>query len=117
VVFTPARPQFRTLQFVDAPGFDDGNTRVAVEGGGNSRGQALQVDEQNRVVTPVLNADLDYYAEALGSAHLLLDGNYHFDVGFVQENNTIDPYSLEVAPSGRIVYRRIETRPCTGRSE
>jgi Arylsulfotransferase (ASST) len=84
--------------------FDDGNTRVAVEGGGNSRGQALQVDEQNMVVTPVLNADLGYYAEALGSAQLLLDGNYHFDVGFVQENNTIDSYSLEVAPTGQITY-------------
>jgi hypothetical protein len=84
--------------------FDDGNTRVAFLGAGNSRGQALQVDEQNMVVTPVLNADLGYYAAALGSAQLLLNGNYHFDVGFVQENNTIDSYSLEVAPSGRIVY-------------
>jgi arylsulfate sulfotransferase len=84
--------------------FDDGNTRVSVLGGGNSRGQALQVDEQNMVVTPVLNADLGYYAPALGAAQLLLDGNYHFDVGFVEENNTIDSYSLEVAPSGQIVY-------------
>jgi hypothetical protein len=84
--------------------FDDGNTRVSVLGGGNSRGQALQVDEQNMVVTPVLNADLGYYAAAVGSAQLLLDGNYHFDVGFVQENNTFDSYSLEVAPSGQIIY-------------
>jgi arylsulfate sulfotransferase len=84
--------------------FDDGNTRVSVLGGGNSRGQALQVDEQNMVVTPVLNADLGYYTSALGSAQLLLDGNYHFDVGFVQENNTIDSYSLEVDPNGQIVY-------------
>jgi arylsulfate sulfotransferase len=84
--------------------FDDGNTRVSVLGGGNSRGQALQVDEQNMVVTPVLNADLGYYALAVGSAQLLLDGNYHFDVGFVEENNTIDSYSLEVAPSGTITY-------------
>ncbi len=84
--------------------FDDGNTRVAAQGGGNSRGQAFQVDEQNMVVTPVLNADLGYYAAAVGSAQLLLDGNYHFDLGFVQENNTIDSYSLEVAPSGQITY-------------
>jgi arylsulfate sulfotransferase len=84
--------------------FDDGNTRVKVEGGGHSRGQALQVDEQNMVVTPVLNADLGYFSYALGSAQLLLDGNYHFDVGFVEENNTIDAYSLEVTPSGQIIY-------------
>jgi len=84
--------------------FDDGNTRVSVLGGGNSRGQVLQVDEQNMVVTPVLNADLGYYAAAVGSAQLLMDGNYHFDLGFVQENKTIDSYSLEVAPGGQIVY-------------
>jgi arylsulfate sulfotransferase len=84
--------------------FDDGNTRVSVEGGGNSRGQALQVDEQNMVVTPVLNANLGYFSYAVGAAQLLLDGNYHFDVGFVEENNTIDAYSLEVAPSAQIVY-------------
>jgi hypothetical protein len=84
--------------------FDNGNTRVSLRGGGNSRGQALQVDEQHMVVTPVLNADLGYYAAAVGSAQLLLDGNYHFDAGFVLENNTIDSYSLEVAPSGQITY-------------
>jgi arylsulfate sulfotransferase len=84
--------------------FDDGNTRVAVEGGGNSRGQALQVDEQNMVVTPLLNADLGYYTLAMGSAQLLLDGNYHFELGFVLENNTYESYSLEVAPSGQITY-------------
>jgi len=84
--------------------FDDGNTRVSAQGGGNSRGQALQVDEQNMVVTSVLNADLGYYAAAVGSAQLLLDGSYHFDLGFVEENNTIDSYSLEVAPTGQITY-------------
>ena len=84
--------------------FDNGNTRVSVLGGGNSRGHALQVDEQNMVVTPLLNVDLGYYTSALGAAQLLLDGNYHFDVGFVQENNTIDSYSLEVTPNGQIVY-------------
>lgn len=56
------------------------------------------------MVTPVLNADLGYYAAAVGSAQFLTDGNYHFDVGFVQENKTIDSYSLEVAPSGQITY-------------
>jgi arylsulfate sulfotransferase len=84
--------------------FDDGNTRVAVMNGGNSRGQVLQIDEQNRVATPVLNADLGVYAAAVGSAEKLRDGNYHFDAGFVQENNTIDSYSFEVNPSGQIVY-------------
>jgi hypothetical protein len=95
--FEPSNPSMLLV-------FDDGNTRVSVLGGGNSRGQALQVDEQNMVVTPVLNADLGYYAAAVGSAQLLQDGNYHFDLGFVRENQTIDSYSLEVAPGGEIVY-------------
>jgi hypothetical protein len=84
--------------------FDDGNTRVALMQGGNSRGQVLRVDEQNRVVTPILIADLGVYAAAVGSAQHLLNGNYHFDAGFVQENNTIDSYSFEVDPGGQIQY-------------
>lgn len=84
--------------------FDDGNTRVAELGGGNSRGQVFQVDEQNRVVTPVLNADLGVYAPALGSAQHLRNDNYHFEVGYVQENNTADSYSFELAPDGVKLY-------------
>lgn len=84
--------------------FDDGNTRVAAMNGGNSRGQVLQIDEQNRTVTPVLNKDLGVYAAAVGSAQRLRDGNYHFDAGFVQEDNTIDSYSFEVDPSSQIEY-------------
>jgi arylsulfate sulfotransferase len=84
--------------------FDDGNTRVAVMQGGNSRGQVLQIDEQNRVATPVLNADLGVYAAAVGSAQLLRDGDYHFDAGFVQENDTIDSYSFEVDPAAQVKY-------------
>jgi arylsulfate sulfotransferase len=84
--------------------FDDGNTRVAAMQGGNSRGQVLQIDEQSLSATPVLSADLGVYAPAVGSAQHLRDGNYHFDVGFVMENGTIDSYSFEVDPSGQIQY-------------
>jgi len=84
--------------------FDDGNTRVAVMQGGNSRGQVLQIDEVNRLATPILNADLGVYSLAVGSAQLLRDGNYHFDAGFVLENGTIDSYSFEVNAGGAIVY-------------
>mgnify|MGYP003345705836 FL=1 len=84
--------------------FDDGNTRVAQMGGGNSRGQVLQVDETHMTVTPYLNADLGVYAAAVGSAQRLRNGRYHFDAGFVQENKTIDSYSFEVSPAGKIDY-------------
>jgi arylsulfate sulfotransferase len=83
--------------------FDDGNTRVAMQGG-NSRGQVWQIDEPNLIATSLLNVDLGVYAAAVGSAQLLRDGNYQFDAGFVQENNTIDSYSFEVNPSSQIVY-------------
>jgi len=84
--------------------FDDGNTRVAQMQGGHSRGQVLRIDEQQRRVTPVVNADLGVYSMAVGSAQHLLNGDYHFDAGFVVENGTTDAYSLEVNHAGETVY-------------
>ena len=84
--------------------FDDGNSRVAALGSGHSRGQVYDLDEANRVATPVLNADLGVYSTAVGSAQHLRNGNYHFDAGFVAENGTIDSYSIEVDPAGTIQY-------------
>ena len=84
--------------------FDDGNTRVANARNGNSRGQVIQMDEQNRVVTLALNADLGAYSLAVGSAQRLRDGNYHFDAGYVQEPDGTSSYSIEVDPSGHIIY-------------
>jgi arylsulfate sulfotransferase len=81
--------------------FDDGNLRYAADPTAHSRGQAWQLDEQGLVATPVLNADLGGYALALGSAQTLLDGNYHFDLGWLPDNST---QALEVDPVGNIVY-------------
>ena len=63
--------------------FDDGNVREATDPTAHSRGQVLQVDEVNKVVRPILNADLGVYSGALGSAQLLPDKNFHFDAGFL----------------------------------
>jgi arylsulfate sulfotransferase len=63
--------------------FDNGNVRHASDPTAHSRGQALEIDVVNRVVTPLLNVDLGVYSAALGSAQLLLDGSYHFDAGFL----------------------------------
>lgn len=84
--------------------FDDGNTRQAMDASANSRGQVLQLDEQNRVATLVLNADLGAYSFALGSAQKLPSGNYHFDVGYIQQGNPGMSHSMEVDPSGNVVY-------------
>jgi arylsulfate sulfotransferase len=89
--------------------FDDGNVRAATNPSAHSRGQALQVDEINHVITPILNADLGVYAAALGSAQLLPNGNYHFDAGFLLSfgSNGAPQYSarsLEVDAAGNINF-------------
>ncbi len=81
--------------------YDDGNTRVAPPpvglGSGNSRGQQLMVDQKNMVVTPVLNADLGVYSNALGSAQLLPNGNHMFEAGTSSSGAS---QTIEVTPSG-----------------
>ena len=77
--------------------FDNGNTRVANSGSGNSRGYALNVDESTLTVTPVLSQDLGFYGFALGSAQLLSNGDYHFQPGVVTPTN--DSYSIELLPT------------------
>jgi len=62
--------------------FDNGNTRVS-QFGGHSRGQVLQIDETNRTVTPLLNADLGVFSAAVGSAQILSNGNVLFGAGLL----------------------------------
>ena len=83
--------------------FDDGNTRVANYGSGNSRGQVFQLNEQDRVATPLLNADLGVYSVAVGSAQKLRDGDYFFDAGFVRGSGGISAFGIEVNATGKIV--------------
>lgn len=81
--------------------FDNGNTRYDADQTAHSRGQVLRVDEQNRVVTQVLNADLGSYSYALGAAQKLPNGNYHFDAGILPGSTS---QSVEVDPAGNTVY-------------
>lgn len=89
--------------------FDDGNVRQASDPNAHSRGQVYEVDEANKIVTPMLNADLGVYSGALGTAEQLPDGNYHFDAGFLLSsdangNPIYNAQSLEVDPSGNIDF-------------
>jgi len=89
--------------------FDDGNVRAATDPTAHSRGQVLEVDEVNKVVTPILNADLGVYSGALGSAELLPNGHYHFDAGFLLStdssgNPVYNAQSLEVDLLGHIDF-------------
>ena len=47
--------------------YDNGNTRWVDDATAHSRGQVLQVDEQNRTVKLLLNADMGVYSFALGA--------------------------------------------------
>lgn len=83
--------------------FDNGNARVLAQGG-NSRGQVLQIDEVNRVVTPLLNVDLGTYSLALGSAERLPNGGYHFHSGLTAIAGA-GTNITEFSSSGALNYR------------
>jgi arylsulfate sulfotransferase len=82
--------------------FDNGDVRRAADPNAHSRGQVLHLDENSRVATLVLNADLGDYSFALGSAQNLPNGNYHFNLGWLQPANTSQ--AVEVDPSGNKVF-------------
>jgi len=80
--------------------FDNGDVRRAGDGNAHSRGQVLQLDESHLIVNLILNADLGGYSTALGSAHKLPNGNYHFNLGALPGGSQ----SVEIDPSGKMVY-------------
>ncbi len=84
--------------------FDNGNTRVAQFGPGNSRGQVWKLDESAMTATPALNADLGVYAVAVGSAQPLPNGNYHFHAGYVFAGPVPSAHTFELNRAGRPIY-------------
>lgn len=96
---------------------DNGNTRVSapskstggVPGLGskgcapndcNTRGMALTFNESNMTVNPVVSANLGYFADAMGSAQLLSDGNYYFLAAIVLSGGgTGTGYDLQIQPT------------------
>ena len=93
--------------------FDNGNVRHDADNSSRSRGQLIQLDEQRRTATLLLNADLGAYSMALGSAQRLPNGNYHFDAGFIADPSGGQglAQSIEVDPSGNIVFNIQASRP------
>ena len=81
--------------------FDNGNVQRAQDANAHSRGQALQLDEQQRTAALVLNTDLGDYSPALGSAQRLANGDYHFNLGWIQQASS---ESVEVDSGGNTVY-------------
>lgn len=92
--------------------YDNGNTRCAFYPElCCSRGQVYQINEDVMTAMLPLNADLQTYAFALGSAQTLSNGNYHFDSG-IQTGNPAN-YSLaqEVLPDGSLIYEMYTEMP------
>ena len=87
--------------------FDNGNTRVSPPplglGSGDSRGYVLNLDQVNKVATPVLLADLGYFSMALGTAELLANGDYHFDAGYGPGTPTFSE-AIEVFPNASLGF-------------
>ncbi len=94
--------------FADAEGtltvFDNGNIRADANPDIHSRGQMWKVDEAARKATLELNADLGVYSFALGSAHKLPEGGYHFNAGWVPGTVPASARSVEVDASGKTMY-------------
>ncbi len=84
--------------------FDNGNTRQAKDATVESRGQVYWVDEPNRVVIQFLNASLGKYAFALGSAQMLSNGGYFFDLGWRNDRPTPSSLQIETDPLGNQTY-------------
>jgi hypothetical protein len=80
---------------------------MANDPSGHSRGQALRIDESKREARLILSADLGVYSEAVGSAQLLPNGDYHFDNGFLNipsGSANFAAQSVEVNAAGRTVF-------------
>jgi arylsulfate sulfotransferase len=75
--------------------YDNGNTRIARRPGGHSRGQVYVLDEAGREARPILNAGMGIYSDAVGSAQLLPNGDYHFDSGFLNITTGASPFSAQ----------------------
>jgi hypothetical protein len=83
--------------------FDDA-TKLG-KAGGDSFGQVWNIDQTNMLASLVLNADLGAFSRSLGSAQLLLNGDYMFLAGNIELGDTIEAQNTEVAPDGTFVYR------------
>ncbi len=81
--------------------FDNGNTRRASDPAAASRGQMYLLNERKRVANLVYNVDLGVYSQALGSAQRLPNGNFHFNIGWLDGTAS---RTVEIDPEGKTVY-------------
>lgn len=88
--------------------YDNGNTRCTLNPFGGpclSRGQVYELDETAMTATLRMNASLDNYSVALGSAQPLADGGFHFGSGLSRAGGSA-PHGVatEIAPEGTTAF-------------
>jgi hypothetical protein len=96
--------------------FDDGHRRKKKFPEANNRGQVWELDEEHKVASLALNADLGVYAVAVGSAQTLSGGGFSFESGFINPGPSPLSRSTEVSADGKIVYTQQVTGALTYRS-
>jgi arylsulfate sulfotransferase len=84
--------------------FDNGPNRVQ-KYGGDSRGQVWTIDQTAMTATLTLNNDLGVYSPALGSAQVMLNGNYNFFAGDITDGTSTEILTTEYSPTGTIDYQ------------
>jgi hypothetical protein len=74
----------------------------------NSRGQVWTLDQTNLTATLTVSANLGQYSYSLGSAALLMNGDYMFQAGNINNGKNIIIQNTEISPPyphGPIVYQ------------
>ncbi len=84
--------------------FDNGNVRLTLYPGSDSRGQAYWLNETALTAIQEVNADLGSYSPAFGSAQILSDGNFAFTSGLIKNPPSTVNQSVEVLENGTINY-------------
>jgi hypothetical protein len=85
--------------------FDNGNTRVAMYPGQDSRGQVLNVNQTTMSVSLKLNVDVGSYSSGFGSAQQLQNGNYVFQSGYINQGPNAYEQVTEFTRAGAIAYQ------------
>jgi len=86
--------------------YDNGNTRCDLGGDCESRAQVFLLDEASMIALPVVNTRLGHYSFALGTSQALVNGNFHFDSGWVVDGFfEFTSFQTELAPGGGANYR------------
>ena len=97
-------PGFEDTAMTTLSVFDNSSTRDLLYPGSHSRGQVYIMDYTDMTVTQSLSVDLGVFSQTLGSAQLLVNGDYMFQPGYIYQGTSIYEQSIELNSSGDVTY-------------